>query len=192
MDEAQVGELVEMAGGEVYADLGEGVFQGVVGVGVGLFLGAGVRGHPQDQEGFVSAGAGGGGEGQFVHDQAWLGRHLGWGLNTKVHLASDAQARPLAIVVTAGQSGDAPAFTAVMNAIRVPPLGPGRSRTRPDIVIADGAYSARAIRTHLRERSIRAVIPQPADQVRNRLRRGVRGGRPPGFDPETYELRNTV
>lgn len=59
-------------------------------------------------------------------------------------------------------------------------------------MIADRAYSARAIRSHLRERHIRAVIPQPVDQVRHRLRRGSRGGRPPGFDRETYRSRNTV
>lgn len=120
-----------------------------------------------------------------------LGRSRG-GLSTKIHLASDAKARPLAVVVTAGQAGDAPAFTAVMAAIRVPRAGGGRPRTRPDAVLADRAYSARAIRSHLRERHIRAVIPQPVDQVRNRLRRGSHGGRPPGFDRETYRERNAV
>ncbi|MFB8242857.1 IS5 family transposase [Kitasatospora purpeofusca] len=120
-----------------------------------------------------------------------IGRSRG-GLSTKIHLASDARARPLALVVTAGQGGDAPAFTTVMAAIRVPRTGPGRPRTRPDTVIADRAYSARAIRSHLRERHIHTVIPQPVDQVRNRLRRGSRGGRPPGFDPEAYKERNTV
>ncbi|MEU8764619.1 IS5 family transposase [Streptomyces sp. NPDC048659] len=120
-----------------------------------------------------------------------LGRSRG-GLSTKIHLASDARARPLAMVVTAGQAGDAPAFTAVMAALRVPRPDGGRPRTRPDTVIADRAYSARAIRSHLRGRHIRAVIPQPVDQVRHRLRRGSRGGRPPGFDDEVYRERNAV
>ncbi|MFJ3638122.1 IS5 family transposase [Streptomyces sp. NPDC090112] len=120
-----------------------------------------------------------------------LGRSRG-GLSTKVHLASDGQARPLSIHVTAGQAGDAPAFEAVMGRIRIPRKGPGRPRTRPAIVLADRAYSSRAIRGHLRRRGIRAVIPQPADQSRHRLRRGRAGGRPPGFDAETYKLRNTV
>ncbi|GAA2749799.1 hypothetical protein GCM10010440_55540 [Kitasatospora cinereorecta] len=69
----------------------------------------------------------------------------------------------MALVVTAGQAGDAPAFTTVMAAIHVPRTGPGRPRTRPDTVIADRAYSARAIRSHVRARHIRAVIPQPVD-----------------------------
>lgn len=120
-----------------------------------------------------------------------IGRSRG-GLSTKVHLASDARARPLALVLTAGQAGDAPAFTTVMAAIRVPRSDSGRPRTRPDTVIADRAYSARAIRSHLRQRHIRAVIPQPVDQVRNRLRRGSRGGRPPSFDSEAYKERNAV
>ncbi|MEV7380962.1 IS5 family transposase [Streptomyces lydicus] len=120
-----------------------------------------------------------------------LGRSRG-GLSTKVHLASDGRARPLALVVTAGQAGDAPAFEAVMARIRVPRSGLGRPRTRPTAVLADRAYSSRAIRGHLRRRGIRTVIPQPTDQIGHRQRRGRRGGRPPGFDAEAYKQRNTV
>ena len=39
---------------------------------------------------------------------------------------------------------------------------------------------------------ITPTIPQPADQVKNRLRRGSHGGRPPAFDPEKYKQRNVV
>ncbi|MFF2216125.1 IS5 family transposase [Streptomyces antibioticus] len=120
-----------------------------------------------------------------------LGRSRG-GLSTKVHLASDSRARPLSIHVTAGQAGDAPAFETVMAGIRIPRSGLGRPRTRPTVVLADRAYSSRAIRGHLRRRGIRAVIPQPADQIGHRLRRGRAGGRPPGFDAETYKERNAV
>ncbi|MFG2549431.1 IS5 family transposase [Streptomyces sp. NPDC048581] len=120
-----------------------------------------------------------------------LGRSRG-GLSTKVHLAADGRARLLAFTVTAGQAGDAPAFESVMSRIRVPRTGSGRPRTRPMAVLADRAYSSRAIRSHLRRRGIRAVIPQPSDQVGHRLRRGRLGGRPPGFDSEAYKQRNTV
>ncbi|WP_282790936.1 IS5 family transposase [Streptomyces sp. CC224B] len=120
-----------------------------------------------------------------------LGRSRG-GLSTKVHLAADGGARPLAFTVTAGQAGDAPAFETVMSRIRVPRSGPGRPRTRPFAVLADRAYSSRAIRSHLRRRGIRVVIPQPSDQIGHRLRRGRQGGRPPGFDLEAYKQRNTV
>lgn len=123
------------------------------------------------------------------HDHV-LGRSRG-GLTTKVHLAADGRCRPLAFVLTPGQAGDAPAFTSVMAALRVPRAF-GRPRTRPDTVLADKAYSSRAIRDHLRRRKIRVVIPVPADQRAHRQRRGSHGGRPPAFDREVYKQRNTV
>ncbi|MFF5433004.1 IS5 family transposase [Streptomyces griseofuscus] len=119
-----------------------------------------------------------------------IGRSRG-GLTTKIHLAADGRCRPLAFVLTSGRAGDAPAFIDVMARLRVP-RGRGRPRTRPDLVLADKAYSSRAIREHLRKRGIRAVIPFPADQRSHRLRRGSRGGRPPAFDRETYRQRNAV
>ncbi|MGW8354309.1 IS5 family transposase [Streptomyces wedmorensis] len=119
-----------------------------------------------------------------------LGRSRG-GLTTKIHLAADGRCRPLAFVLTPGQAGDAPAFPEVMARLRVPrPIG--RPRTTPNVVLADKAYSSRAIRTRLRRRGIRAVIPQPSDQAANRKRRGRLGGRPPAFDHEAYKQRNTV
>lgn len=60
------------------------------------------------------------------------------------------------------------------------------------MVLADKAYSSRAIRDRLRRRGIRAVIPQPADQATHRKRRGSRGGRPPAVDRDAYKRRNTV
>ncbi|MFI8933323.1 IS5 family transposase [Streptomyces sp. NPDC053474] len=123
------------------------------------------------------------------HDHA-LGRSRG-GLTTKIHLVADGHCRPLAFHLTAGQAGDAPAFLHVMARLRVP-RRIGRPRTTPDVILADKAYSSRAIRTHLRRRGIRAVIPQPADQIATRKRRGRSGGRPPAFDRATYKQRNTV
>ncbi|WP_420714598.1 IS5 family transposase [Streptomyces sp. NRRL WC-3723] len=105
-------------------------------------------------------------------------RTLSRRLSTKVHLAADGGARPLAFTITAGQAGDAPAFETAMSRIRVPRIGPGRPRTRPLAVLADRAYSSRAIRSHLRHRGIRAVIPQPSDQIGHRLRRGRQGNAP--------------
>ncbi|WP_435840962.1 IS5 family transposase [Streptomyces flaveolus] len=119
-----------------------------------------------------------------------LGRSRG-GLTTKIHFAADSRCRPLAFVLTPGQAGDAPAFKPVMNRLRVP-RKTGRPRITSDVVLADKAYSSRAIRRHLRRRGIRAVIPQPADQAANRKRRGRLGSRPPAFDREAYKQRNTV
>jgi hypothetical protein len=48
-----------------------------------------------------------------------LGRSRG-GLITKIHLASEGVLRPLVLVLSAGQVGDATRFTAVLAGIRVP------------------------------------------------------------------------
>ena len=120
-----------------------------------------------------------------------LGRSRG-GLTTKLHLAVEAGQRPLSIVVTAGQRGDSPQFAAVLDGIRVPRCGPGRPRTRPDRVLADKAYSARANRALLRCRGIRATIPEKDDQAAHRRARSRQGGRPPKFDPAVYKLRHAV
>ncbi|MDT0470241.1 IS5 family transposase [Streptomyces gibsoniae] len=120
-----------------------------------------------------------------------LGRSRG-GLTSKIHLACDAFGRPLAFTVTGGNTNDCTQFTAVMEAIRVPRIGPGRPRVRPDHVLGDKGYSSKAIRAWLRRRGIGHTIPERADQVRNRLRRGSRGGRPPAFDKQLYKRRNVV
>ncbi|MFH9656238.1 IS5 family transposase [Streptomyces anulatus] len=120
-----------------------------------------------------------------------LGRSRG-GLTTKIHLACDGRGLLLAVVVTPGNVNDSTVFYTVMDELRVPRTGAGRPRRRPDAVIADKAYSSRAIRQVLRRRGIQAVIPERADQKANRLRRGARGGRPPTFDRELYKTRNVV
>jgi transposase len=120
-----------------------------------------------------------------------LGRSRG-GFTTKIHLASEQGQRPLSFIITPGQWGDSPQFKAVLEAIRVPRVGRGRPRVRPDRVRADKAYSSRANRAYLRRRGIKATIPQPADQIRNRARRGRNGGRPPAFDPLDYKARHAV
>jgi transposase len=109
-----------------------------------------------------------------------------------VHLAVDGAGLPLSVVVTGGTVNDSLAFTEVMDGIRVPRQHVGRPRTRPDRVLADKGYSSRAIRTWLRARGIAHTIPERADQRRNRLRRGNRGGRPCGFDRDLYARRNVV
>ena len=96
------------------------------------------------------------------------------------------------MLVGPGQAGDSPMFEHLMSALVVGRLGPGRSRTRPDRVLGDKAYSSRGNRAHLRGRGIAAVIAEPDDQKANRRRRGQRGGRPLILDTETYKGRNVV
>jgi transposase len=98
----------------------------------------------------------------------------------------------LARVTSSGQRHDSLGFEPVMAGIRIRRRGGGRPRTRPGRVLADKAYSSKAIRAHLRRRKIKATIPEPADQINNRARRGSRGGRPPAFDRTSYRQRNVV
>ncbi|MFE2441913.1 IS5 family transposase [Streptomyces sp. NPDC059426] len=124
-------------------------------------------------------------------DDHGLGRSRG-GLATKLHLAVEQAQKPMSLVITAGQRGDSPQFQVVLGRIRVPRLGPGRPRTRPDKVRADKAYGSRANRAYLRKRGIRCTIPEKRDQTANRKKRGSCGGRPPQFDAADYKERHAV
>ena len=132
----------------------------------------------------------GGASGPEPADHA-LGRSRG-GLTSKFHLAVEQGQKPLAVIVTAGQRGDSPQFIPVLEKIRVPRPGGGRPRTRPGRVLADKAYGSRANRAWLRSRKIRCTIPEKADQIANRKKKGSSGGRRPAFDPEKYKQRHAV
>ncbi|KYG51833.1 transposase [Streptomyces sp. WAC04657] len=80
----------------------------------------------------------------------------------------------------------------MLEKIRVPRIGPGRPRKKPDSLAADRAYSNGPCREYLRRRGIRHTIPEKIDSQATRLRKGSRGGRPPRFDEERYKKRNTV
>lgn len=120
-----------------------------------------------------------------------IGRSRG-GLTTKIHHAVDGRGLPLAVVVTGGQRNDGAMLEQVLDDIRVPRIGGGRPRTRPDAVLADKAYASGVNRRMLRARGIRAVIPEKRDQIASRKRKGSKGGRPPKFDSTAYKDRNVV
>nr|EMP11107.2 transposase [Gordonia sp. NB41Y] len=120
-----------------------------------------------------------------------IGRSRG-GLTTTIHRAVDGKGRPLANIVSGGQRNDGVMLAEVLADIDVPRVGAGRPRTRPDAVLADKAYATGVNREMLRERSIRAVIPEKSSQINARKKRGSNGGRPPAFDAELYKDRNVV
>jgi transposase len=124
-------------------------------------------------------------------DREALGRSRG-GFTTKILLVGDSRARPVSRVTMAGQRHDSIAFEQVMARIRIRRRGPGRPRVTPGHLLGDKAFSNKAIRGHCRRRGITATIPEPADQIRHRAKRGSRGGRPPAFDPERYKQRNVA
>ena len=76
--------------------------------------------------------------------------------------------------------------------VSIPRIGGGHPRTRPDLVLADKAYTSKGNRQHLRSRGIKACIPSRADQDAHRKAKASRGGRPPGFDPIVYRQRHAV
>ncbi|MGP5292760.1 IS5 family transposase, partial [Brachybacterium tyrofermentans] len=120
-----------------------------------------------------------------------IGRSRG-GLGSKIHAAVDGNGMPLAIVLTGGQRHDGAMLLEVLDDIRVPRLGPGRPRVRPDAVVADKAYSSGKARRMLAARGIKTVIPQKSDEIASRKKKGTRGGRPPALDQVAYAGRNVV
>lgn len=119
-----------------------------------------------------------------------LGRSRG-GLTSKIHISCDGRGRPLSVVVTPGQRHESTQLAHVLDAIRVARRDglPGRPKTRPDLLLADRSYSFPGCRKLLKDRNIRHVIPERADQ---RRRRASRPGRKPKFDREAYARRNVV
>ncbi|MGP3919183.1 transposase [Nonomuraea sp. 10N515B] len=99
---------------------------------------------------------------------------------------------PIARMTSPGQHGDSPYFRRVLKRVRILRRGLGRPRQRPARVLADKAYSSRGNRAYLRRRGIKTVIPIKKDQEVNRLKKGSKGGRPPGFDAERYRERNSA
>jgi transposase len=71
-----------------------------------------------------------------------------------------------------------------MNTVRVPRRR-GRPRSRPEHVVADRGYDAARIRKWLRERGIKATIPE-------RSGKKPRRGRPYVFRADTYKRRNVI
>ena len=113
-------------------------------------------------------------------------------MTTKLHTLVDGRGLPLVIEAGPGQGGDSPMLPVLLERLRVGRPGSGRPRTRPDALLADKAYSSRAHRALLRQRGVKAVIPERRDQQNHRLRRGSAGGRPVTYDTVQYKDRNVI
>ena len=108
-----------------------------------------------------------------------MGRSRG-GFGTKLHLVTDGTGLPLQVIVSAGERHECLFAEPVLSATKVR-CANGRRRSRPRRVAGDKGYSYPAIRSYLRRRRIRAVIPTRADQRRDRH-----------FDRAAYRRRNVV
>lgn len=94
--------------------------------------------------------------------------------------------------MSAGQASDSKWLESLLASVRVPRLGRGRPRKRPDRIALDKGYSYPACRATLRRHGIRYMIPERRDQRENRQKRGSDGGRPCVYDRAFYRLRNVV
>jgi transposase len=99
---------------------------------------------------------------------------------------------PLSAVLSPGQHHDNRHLTDVLDAIRLPHSGRGRPRKRPGRCVADKGYSSRQCRAQLRGRGIKTMIPERDDQIKNRKKKGTKGGRPCSFDKDVYRNRNLI
>lgn len=119
-----------------------------------------------------------------------IGRSRG-GLTTKNHLVCDGKGRPLAFLLTPGQSADTSMLIPTLEQIHVPGHT-GRPRSRPDRVLADKGYPSKANRAWLRRHGVAVTIPERDDQIAHRRNRP---GRPIDFgatQKERYKSRNVV
>jgi putative transposase len=90
------------------------------------------------------------------------------------------------VLLTPGQAGDNPMLAPLLTAHRA------AHRDRRFRLLADKAYAHSSTRKHLRALKIPHTIPERSDQVAYRKAKGSLGGRPPGFDADTYRHRNTI
>ena len=119
-----------------------------------------VRAHPH--------AAGGGGDGAEAK-----GRSRG-GYSTKIHLAVADEKTVLAVALTPGQAGDAPAFDRVMEGVAAHDCPASE-------VVADRGYDSGAIRDGLADADFKVTIP--SSRARNE---------PIPHDAESYKGRNLV
>jgi transposase len=90
-------------------------------------------------------------------------------LTTKIHLAVDGQGRPVRVILTPGQCGDAPQAPALLEGFR------------PNHVIADKAYDSNALREIINSQGAEVVIP--CNPTRKRLI---------PYNFQLYKLRNRI
>jgi transposase len=126
-----------------------------------------------------------------VQAQQALGYSRG-GFSTKLHIICEGQGRPLAATLSPGQAHESKYLAATLEAVRVPRIGRGRPKKRPEWLLGDKAYGGKPCRTILRRKRIRALIPTKSNERRHRKRLGQLGGRPYYFESERYKQRNVV
>ncbi len=96
---------------------------------------------------------------------------------------------PICVRISGGQASDARHLAPLLDEVCLRSAGPGRPRTKPQLLLADKAYGYPVYRAMLRARGIRHVIPLRGD---HRKRLAHRPGRRPLFSKAAYRRRNVV
>lgn len=112
-----------------------------------------------------------------------LGRSRG-GFSTKIHMRAEGGGKPMAVVLSGGERHESLYVSALLEQGCIRRSGAGRPRYRPELLVGDKGYSYPSVRSLLRRRRIRAVIPRRKDQ------RPLDGRH--GFDRVAYRERNKV
>lgn len=86
---------------------------------------------------------------------------------------------PLQVLLTREQAGEAPQFLRIL----------ALEEKKPKIVVADKGYDSQLIRKALREKSVKAQIPERSLVQGNKRRRQ---GRPPKVSKQVYRQRNII
>ncbi len=104
------------------------------------------------------------------------------GLGTKIHLVVCRLGVPLVAMLTGAQVHDSQLLEPLLEAVRIPLIGPGRPRKRPCRVCADPAYSSHSNRVYCEVNRISACGIKPS-RVQTKWVK---------FDEQIYRERNLI
>jgi transposase len=117
-------------------------------------------------------------------DEGTAKQALGWsrgGFSTKLYLPTERGGKPLVLLLTAGERHEQSVFEPLMERGTVKWPCRGQPRRRPICVVGDKGCSSGKVRSYLRRRGVRAVIPRKRNEPPQRH-----------FDRELYRERNRM
>ena len=103
-------------------------------------------------------------------------------------MVCDGAGNPLGAIISAGQRHDSAFLKEVLQTVCIAGKQ-GRPKNRPKVVIADKGYDSKEIRKYLRQRNIKAVIPEKSlGTGRKRRKRGPKIK----LNKQIYKMRNVI
>lgn len=86
------------------------------------------------------------------------------GKGSKLMVAADGEGIPLAVDLTSASPHEVTLIEALLQQIRVPRVGPGHPRTKPERLIYDKAADSDALRRRLARREIDLITPNRSNK----------------------------